>query len=74
MGGPELARRLAPTHPHMKILYMSGYTDDAIIHHGVLDRTVHLVEKPFAPRDLLQRVRRILDQPDPESSVRPTTH
>lgn len=62
MGGPELARRLAPAHPHMKVLYMSGYTDDAIIHHGVLEHTVQMIEKPFAPKDLLQRVRRILDQ------------
>ena len=70
MGGPELARMLLPAHPRMKILYMSGYTDDAIIHHGVLDRTVHLVEKPFARRELLQRVRRILDQPDSVSPDR----
>lgn len=74
MGGPELARRLAPAHPQMKILYMSGYTDDAIIHHGVLDRTVQLVEKPFSPRDLVRRVRRILDQPDAETPECPTTH
>ena len=74
MGGPELARMLLPAHPRMKILYMSGYTDDAIIHHGVLDRTVHLVEKPFAPRELLQRVRRILDQPDSVSPDRPPPH
>lgn len=47
MGGPELARKLAITRPEMRVLYMSGYTDDAIVHHGVLLEGTAFVQKPF---------------------------
>jgi CheY-like chemotaxis protein len=61
MSGRELADRLAPEYPQMKILYMSGYTDEAIVHHGVLDQGIALIEKPFTPEVLLRQVREILD-------------
>jgi two-component system, cell cycle sensor histidine kinase and response regulator CckA len=61
MSGRELADRLAPDHPRMAILYMSGYTDEAIVQHGVLDAGIALLEKPFAPELLLRQVRGILD-------------
>ena len=61
MSGRELADRLAPEYPRMKILYMSGYTDEAIVHHGVLDPGIALIEKPFTPEVLLRQVREILD-------------
>ncbi|HEU4401460.1 MAG TPA: PAS domain S-box protein [Candidatus Polarisedimenticolia bacterium] len=61
MGGPELAQILGGERPGMKILYMSGYTDDAIVHHGVLDEDVPFLQKPFTPDALARRVREVLD-------------
>jgi len=53
--------RLAPAHPSMKVLYMSGYTDKAIVHHGVLMPGIAFVQKPFTPNGLLRKVREVLD-------------
>ncbi|MBZ5514969.1 MAG: response regulator [Acidobacteriia bacterium] len=61
MGGPELAEHLRPFHRAMKVLYISGYTDDAIVHHGVLGSTATFLQKPFTPDLLAQKVREILD-------------
>ncbi|PYS90638.1 MAG: hypothetical protein DMF64_14645 [Acidobacteria bacterium] len=57
----ELAARLQPERPDMRILYMSGYTGDAIIHHGVLDAGFAFLEKPFTPDTLAAKVRSVLD-------------
>jgi len=57
----ELADRLAVIRPSLKVLYMSGYTDNAIVHHGVLDQGTHFIAKPFNSRDLLKKIRRVLD-------------
>jgi two-component system, cell cycle sensor histidine kinase and response regulator CckA len=61
MSGPELAKRLAQTQPEMKVLCMSGYTDDSIVRHGVLDTGVAYLQKPFTPASLLRKVRAVLD-------------
>ena len=61
MSGPELAARLRPQHPEAKVLYMSGYTDKAIVDHGVLDPGICFLQKPFVPETLLQKVREVLD-------------
>ena len=61
MSGRLLAQQLAPLRPEMKVLYMSGYTDDAIVHHGTLDAGTAFIEKPFTPDALAAGVRRVLD-------------
>ncbi len=60
MSGPELADRLTPLRPEMKVLYMSGYMDEAIVHHGMLDSDAAFLQKPFAPEVLAHKVREVL--------------
>ncbi len=59
--GRELARRLAPTRPDTQVLYVSGYTDDAIVHHGMLEPGLNFLQKPFTPAVLARTVRELLD-------------
>jgi signal transduction histidine kinase/DNA-binding response OmpR family regulator len=59
--GPQMAHRLTDKMPNLKVLFMSGYTDDAIVHHGVLDPGVAFIQKPFIPMDLARKVRMTLD-------------
>jgi signal transduction histidine kinase/CheY-like chemotaxis protein len=61
MSGPQLARQAQTERPGLKVLYMSGYTKNAIIHNGVLDEGVHLLAKPFLKQELALQVRRLLD-------------
>ena len=60
MSGADLARRLAAVRLEMKVLFVSGYTDDAIVHHGVLEPGTAFLEKPFNPEQLVRRVREVL--------------
>ena len=62
MNGSELATQLFLHHPEMKVLFMSGYTDDAIVRHGVLDEGVLFIGKPYTPLALARKVREILDR------------
>jgi len=63
MSGRALAEAVAPERPETKVLFMSGYTDDAIILHRVLEPGMHFLEKPFAPPALARKVREVLDAP-----------
>ena len=62
MVGNELAKQLAASRPEIKVLYTSGYTDDAIVHHGVLEPGVAFLGKPFTPTSLASKVREVLDK------------
>ena len=61
MNGRELSEQLQSLFPDLKCIFMSGYTANAIAHHGVLDEGVHFVQKPFAKNDLAAIVRKVLD-------------
>jgi DNA-binding NarL/FixJ family response regulator len=61
IGGSEIAARILEIHPDVKVLYTSGYTDDAIVRRGLLERGAAFIEKPFTPNALARRVREILD-------------
>jgi two-component system, cell cycle sensor histidine kinase and response regulator CckA len=61
MNGRELAESLQPLQPKMKVLYMSGYTDNAVVQHGVLEPGMSFIQKPFTPKDLASEVRKVLD-------------
>ncbi|HEV8549775.1 MAG TPA: ATP-binding protein, partial [Polyangiaceae bacterium] len=63
MNGRKLWERVLPLHPDVKVLFMSGYTDDAIVRHGVLDSEFDFVQKPLGPTALLKKVRAVLERP-----------
>jgi two-component system, cell cycle sensor histidine kinase and response regulator CckA len=62
MSGRKLADRLTDIHPEIKVLYMSGYTDNAILHHGILEPGINFVQKPFTVEGLARKVREVLDK------------
>lgn len=60
VSGREIAERLVAMRPEMKVLYMSGYTDDAILRHGLSDTGEVFLQKPFMPETLARKVRQVL--------------
>jgi FixJ family two-component response regulator len=61
MSGKALAQALLKTRPMAKVLYMSGYADNAFVHHGVVDEGTHFIGKPFTATDMTRKVRSVLD-------------
>jgi signal transduction histidine kinase/ActR/RegA family two-component response regulator len=61
MSGRELVQHLAPLRREMKVLYMSGYSDEAIVHHGVLEPGTAFLQKPFTTESLMRKLREVLD-------------
>jgi len=62
MNGRQLADRLAQAHPEMRTLFTSGYTENIIAHHGVLERGIEFLSKPYTLEILTRRVREVLDK------------
>jgi two-component system cell cycle sensor histidine kinase/response regulator CckA len=62
ISGFDLAKRLVVLHPEMKVLFMSGYADNAIIQHGVLKEGLNFIQKPFSINELARKVREVLEK------------
>ena len=60
MSGRELVKRLAETHPETKVLYLSGYTEDAIVNEGTIESGTAFLQKPFTLQNLSRKVREVL--------------
>jgi two-component system, cell cycle sensor histidine kinase and response regulator CckA len=65
MSGPELETKLKAQRPAIKVLFMSGYTDEAIVQHGVLNENVDFIQKPFTAISLIKKIREVLDKLQP---------
>ncbi len=63
ISGRQLAEQMQQLRPGLRVLYMSGYTDEAIVHHGILGRGMALLQKPFTLNSLALKIRETLDQP-----------
>lgn len=61
MNGKELYQKLVAIHPNSRVLYMSGHTNNVIIHHGILDEGINFLQKPFTVHNLLRKVKRVLN-------------
>ena len=60
--GRDIADRITEIRPGIRVLWMSGYTDETIAHHGILDPGVHFLQKPFTPASLGEKIREVLDK------------
>ena len=63
MSGPDFVGRVAALRPNVKVLYISGHTEEAIVRHGVLEEGIQFLPKPFTPEDLVGKIREVLDTP-----------
>jgi YesN/AraC family two-component response regulator len=61
ISGKQVAEQLKEIHPETKVLFMSGYTDEAIVHHGIVDSNIAFIQKPFSERALAEKIREVLD-------------
>jgi len=65
MSGADLVAELKQRHSTVKVLYVSGYTEEATIHRGVIEKGVDFLQKPFTPDSLARKVRQVLDRCTP---------
>ena len=61
MSGTNVANHVQMVHPETRVLFMSGYTDEAIVHHGIVDSNIAFIQKPFSETVLMQKIREVLD-------------
>jgi two-component system cell cycle sensor histidine kinase/response regulator CckA len=61
MNGKQLFERISNAYPDVRVLYMSGYTDNVIAHHGVMEAGIHFIQKPFSVRALVAKVQEALE-------------
>jgi PAS domain S-box-containing protein len=71
MNGKQIAERVSNFRPGIPVLYMSGYTDEAIVHHGVIEAGTNFIEKPFTSGGLASKIREILDKPNADFLEQP---
>jgi DNA-binding response OmpR family regulator len=69
LSGRELSERISVLQPSAKVLFMSGYTNDSIVNHGILDGATWFIQKPFALESLVRRVREVLDSDEPRPNA-----
>jgi CheY-like chemotaxis protein len=69
LSGPELAQQVHAAYPQAKLLFMSGYTDDAVVRHGLNEAEMAFIQKPFSPENLVQKVRQVLDERVPAAPL-----
>jgi two-component system, cell cycle sensor histidine kinase and response regulator CckA len=69
MSGKELSERVVALYPHTRVLFTSAYTEHSILHQGVLDKGLALLQKPFTPHALAKKLREVLDQPNPSELI-----
>jgi two-component system cell cycle sensor histidine kinase/response regulator CckA len=62
LANTELAEALRTRFPQMKVLFSSGYTDDSVVRHGILEAEVAFLQKPYSPQSLARKVRQVLDE------------
>ena len=63
MSGRELAERVRATRPDIRVVYMSGYTDDTVVRNGIIDANVAFIQKPFSPELIRRKIREVLEEP-----------
>jgi two-component system cell cycle sensor histidine kinase/response regulator CckA len=70
LSGRQVAHEITTLHPEARVLFVSGYTNDAVVRHGIVQDKVHFLPKPFSPIALARKIRAVLDSPTPTEPER----